>query len=75
MLELMNIPLNIKHNRKCKKTNQAELSNIIKKTSPVMVWAPAEHGCESINTEATPLDSLPWTKKTRQTKDNLKRRH
>ena len=38
-----------------------------------MVWAPAAHGCELITTEAAPMDSLPWTKKARQTKDNLDR--
>ena len=40
-----------------------------------MVWASAAYGCDSITTKAVPMDSLPWKKKARQTKDNLERRH
>ena len=47
-----------------KKTNQPQLSNIIKKRR--LHWfghAPAVHGCYWITTEAMLMGSPPWTKK------------
>ena len=52
-----------------KKTNQPNCP------TSSMVWASAAYGCDSITTKAVPMDFLPWTKKTRQTQDNLDRRH